>query len=127
MVAVGEVQSTVIATPPQDNKVNLQLPVEEGVDTGGEGEEYLEGFPTVWKALKQLFKDIVWWLCMMDIQLGRDYSNMMREAVAELGMANAEMIQLTWNTTVQIIPMMLRELTCHFRSTEVDIAVPPFE
>ena len=51
---------------------------------------------------------------------------MMRETVAELGMANAEMLQILWNTTMQTIPMVLRELTCHFGSTEVDIVVPPF-
>ena len=44
--------------------------------------------------LGKLFKDIIWWICMTDIQLGKAYNDLMREAVAKLGMANAEMLQL---------------------------------
>ena len=64
---------------------------------------------------------------MIDIWLGRAYNALMRELVVEFGMANAEMLHFAWNTTIQAIPRVLMELTCHFGSTEVDIAVPPFE
>ena len=79
----------------------------EEVDRGGslEEEEYLEGFPTVWKALRQiavgavfrlgqLTMDIIWWVYEMDFQLGQAANEMMREVVAELGMANVEMMQV---------------------------------
>ena len=58
-------ESTLTATPQQDIQQTQQpRPVEE-VDRGGqweEEEEYLEGFPAVGKALKELAVKAIWWI-----------------------------------------------------------------
>ena len=51
--------------------------------------------------------------------------------MVEMGEAQGDMAVLaagaTWNITTQHLPTILQKITCHFGTTEVDIAVPPFE
>ena len=105
----------------------------EEVDRGGSvgEEEYLEGWPVVGKALKDLAMRAIICLKWVDEKLLEVTVWVMEQLLIECGEAQGEIAQSTmqgiWRFITQIIPDALQAMSCHAGSTVVELEVPPYD